>query len=383
MPFHLVLAISFVNGAAVQATRVVLPLYALDLGASPLIVGILGASFAVLPLLLSVAAGKVADRFGSRWLLILAALGGGLIMLVPYFKPGLAAIFIAATIIGLAFGIYSVSLQNLVGLLSSPDARAQNFSNYSLANSAANFVGPLIAGLSIEYSGYAYACLYLAVLTLLPIAILAIWNDALPGGVLQVTQTNPGIRSLLLEPGVKKTLAASSLLLAGQDLYRVYMPVYGHAIGLSPSIIGVVLAAFAAAAFAIRLIMERLIARFKVEKLLASSFYVAAVCLILIPLFEDAIMLALISFIFGLGMGCSQPIITMLMFSNSPQGRSGEALGLRMTVVHFTRLVGPVAFGAIGSALGLFPMFAMNALMMGAGGLLSRPGAKNRNGGHR
>ena len=155
------------------------------------------------------------------------------------------------------------------------------------------------------------------------------------------------------------------------------MPVYGHAIGLSPGTIGMVLAAFAGAAFAIRLVMERLIARFKVEKLLAWSFYVTALCLVLIPLFEGAIVLAAISFIFGLGMGCSQPIITMLMFSNSPQGRSGEALGLRMTVVHFTRLVGPVAFGVIGSTLGLFPMFLTNALMMGAGGLLSGSGDKN------
>ena len=378
MPIYLVFAVSFINGTAVQAIRVVLPLYALHLGASPLTVGILGASFAVLPLLLSVPAGKAADRFGSRWLLILAALGGSLVMLVPYFEPGLPAIFIAAAIVGLAFGIYSVSLQNLVGLLSSRDARAQNFSNYSLTNSVANFMGPLIGGLSIEHSGYDYACLYLAVLTLLPIALLVIWSGALPGGVRQVRQTSTGIRSLLAEPGVKKTLAASSLLLTGQDLYRIYMPVYGHAIGLSPSIIGIVLAAFSAAAFVVRLIMERLIARFKVERLLATSFYVAAVCLILMPLFKDAMMLALISFTFGLGMGCSQPIITMLMFSNSPEGRSGEALGLRMTVVHFTRLVGPVIFGAIGSALGLFPMFLVNALMMGAGGFMSQPGTKDR-----
>src|SRR5687768_13710835 len=99
MPIHVVWAISFINGVGVQAIRVVLPLYALDLGASPLTIGILGASFAALPLLLSVPAGKVADRFGSRWLLIWAALAGGLVMLAPYFQPGLSAIFIAAAII--------------------------------------------------------------------------------------------------------------------------------------------------------------------------------------------------------------------------------------------------------------------------------------------
>ena len=72
-------------------------------------------------------------------------------------------------------------------------------------------------------------------------------------------------------------------------------------------------------------------------------------------------------------MGCGQPITMMLMFSSSAEGRSGEALGLRMIVNHSTRLVAPVVFGAIGSAFGLSRVFWVSALMMGAGSLLSHP----------
>src|SRR5262245_27953319 len=98
---YLVFAVCFINSAAVQAIRVVLALYALESGAGPLSVGVLGASFSVLPLLLSVPAGKIADRFGSRWLLIWAAVVGGLAMLVPSLVSGLAAIFIAMAVVGL------------------------------------------------------------------------------------------------------------------------------------------------------------------------------------------------------------------------------------------------------------------------------------------
>jgi MFS family permease len=93
----------------------------------------------------------------------------------------------------------------------------------------------------------------------------------------------------------------------------------------------------------------------------------------LLPLFKGGVMLAVIGFAFGLGMGCGQPIVTMLMFSHSAEGRSGEALGLRMTANHLTRLIGPVMFGSIGSAFGLSPVFWVNALMLGTGGALSRP----------
>ena len=46
-----------------------------------------------------------------------------------------------------------------------------------------------------------------------------------------------------------------------------------------------------------------------------------------------------------------------------------------MSFVHLTRLVGPVVFGAIGSALGLTATFVVNAAVMAGGGLLSRPRA--------
>jgi MFS family permease len=87
-------------------------------------------------------------------------------------------------------------------------------------------------------------------------------------------------------------------------------------------------------------------------------------------------MLGVVAFVFGLGMGIGTPLTVILMFSHSTEGRSGQTLGLRLTANNFVRVVGPVLFGAIGSALGLPPVFWINALMMGSGGLMSRPRAK-------
>src|SRR5262249_35902385 len=142
------------------------------------------------------------------------------------------------------------------------------------------------------------------------------------------------------------------------------MPVYAHDAGLSASAIGVVLAAYSAASFVVRYILPRLISRWGEAKVLACAFAMSALAVMLVPFFKSAAILVLVSFLMGLGQGCTGPVTMMLMFSSSAEGRSGEALGLRLTVDNMTRLVGPLLFGMVASAAGLATVFWLNAAML-------------------
>lgn len=349
----------------------VLTLYALTLGATPSAVGLLGGMFYVFPLLLSLPIGALADRYGSRWLLMFGAVCGVGSLLLPYFVRQLAAFYVAAALCGLALALFHVTLQNLMGILSEPEERARNFSNFSLAGAVTVFVGPLVAGFSIDYAGYATACLYLAGLPMTAVVMLVIWGRLLPGGNPHATRGSGTLKSLANRE-VLTMLATSGLVQLGTDLFQFYLPIYGHAKGLSASAIGSVLAAFAAATFVVRLYLARLVKTVTPEKLLAWSFYAGAAGFALVPFTHNAIMLGAVAFIFGLGMGIGTPLTVILMFSHSAEGRSGQTLGLRLTANNFVRAAGPVLFGAIGSAIGLPPVFWIGALMMGSGGLMSR-----------
>jgi MFS family permease len=375
MSVWFVLALQMFNGTSVRAANVVYLLYALKLGAQPFTIGMLAASFSLFPVMLAVPAGKLSDRFGSRWLLTFGAAGSGIGMLTPYFVPNLPAVFIAGIMSGFSLVFFNVSTQTLVGLLSKPDDRARNFSNFALVNSGTNLLGPLIAGFSIDHVGAVDACLHLALLTLVPIAMLMARGGLLPQGSGHKKRAGGGTLSLLAEPNIRKTLITSSLLLTGMNLYQFYMPVYGHSVGLSASTIGIVLATNSAAAFVVRFFLPRLIARYSEEKMLAYAFFLGAVSLLLIPLLKSAILLTLVSFLFGIGMGAGQPVILMVMFGSSASGRSGEAMGMKTTVNQGTKLIAPIFFGSIAAALGLWPIFVIDALMLGIGGWLSVPKA--------
>ncbi len=373
MAIYFAFALTAIHEGSLRAANVLLVLYAVELGASPFVVGLLAAMFSICPALIAVQAGKLADRFGARWLLLTGAAAGTLGMLVPYLFAGVAALFAGAVGMGVLDALFVVCVQNIVGLQSTPENRARNYSNYSLIGSTAGLSGPLIAGFSIDYLGHAAGCAIVALITLIPIVLILSRNDELRVGTPPAAHAQGGMWEMLSDPGVRRTLITSSFLAAGSNLYLFYMPVYAHDAGLSASSIGFVISANAAAIFVVRAILPNLLARYGEDRVLTLAFYVEAVSLMLIPFFKDAYVLALLSFIFGLGMGGGGPIITMLMFARSAQGRSGEGLGLKITVNHLTKMVSPLVFGAMGSALGLLPMFVFNALLMVGGGYLSRP----------
>ena len=178
---------------------------------------------------------------------------------------------------------------------------------------------------------------------------------------------------MLADPIILRTLITGGLLNSGLNLFQVYVPVYGHSIGLSASFIGIVLAMNSAAAFVVRFGLPQIIRKYGEARILATAFFAGAVALALFPLFHQPAILALLAFGFGLGMGGGQPIVLMQMFSSSRDGRSGEALGLKFTANQLTKMVSPVVFGAIATAIGLSPMFWLNAALMACGAMMSRP----------
>jgi MFS family permease len=376
-----VVALALFNMTAVRAGRVLLTLYTIKLGGGPLAVGMLAASFSVIPVLFSWVGGRWVDRFGSRWLLFLGVAGSSSGILLPFFAPSLTTVLIAGTLSGLSMTFCNVSLQSLVGQLSKPEHRAKGFSNYSLAGSLSSFIGPMIAGITIDSIGYHYTCLMVVGLALIPICMLIIRGKALPRGSGKQAQTGT-LWHLFSTPGIGRVLMISSTAQVANDLFQFYMPVYAHEAGLSATAIGLVLAMYAASSFIVRFALPRLIALSSEDKVLVAAFLIAGTAFMLVPFVKGGLLLAMMSFLIGIGMGCASPITMMLMYANSPKGRGGEAMGLRLTADNLTRLFGPILFGMMAASAGLASVFWLNALMLGSGGLFAHKGARRSRGGN-
>lgn len=367
---RLTLALTYFNFVGANASRFALTLFALELDAPAYAVGLIGGLLYLFPLLLSWPIGALADRRGARGLLMFGTVCGVVSLALPYFVQTLPALYASAALNGLALAFYHVTLQNLIGTLSRPEDRPRNFSNFSLIGSVTNFVGPLIAGLSIDHIGHAAAFLVVATQPLIAVVLLLVRGHRFPPGNPQPPQPQ-GALGAHKDTGIWRMLAVSGMVQLGQDIFQFYLPVYGHSVGLSASVIGVILASLAVASFIARLFIARLVKQFTAEMLLTWVFLASAVGFLLVPFFSNVTILLLIAFWFGLGMGMGVPLTVIVMFARSTEGRSGQTLGLRLTANNFVRVTGPIVFGIVASALGLAPVFWINAVMMAGGSLLS------------
>jgi len=378
MSVYFVVLLSVLSSIGLRGSKVLVSLSALHLGANSFMVGILAALFSVFPLVLAVYAGRVSDRIGVRAPIILGSAGMALALLLPAFHEDLFTLFACPVLIGLGQIFVQVSIQNAVGSIGGAGARAGNFATFSLGASISTFVGPSLAGFSIDALGFRSTYVVLASMSLAVVLLAFLFGQRMPaGGGHKDEKTGGRALDLFREGPLRRTLFMSGVALTGIELFSFYMPIYGKSIGLSASGIGLVLSAYAGAAFVVRLGMQELARRFSETGVLTASLFIAAATYALFPLVSGVPMLVLIAFLLGLGLGSAQPLTIMLTYHHAPEGRSGEALGMRLTVNKIMQIAIPVVFGGIGAVFGLTPVFWANAAFLLAGGVLSakdRPG---------
>jgi len=348
--------------------RITVSLAAINQGASPLAIGVLMALYAVIPMLLAVQAGRLVDRVGAFRPIAVAGtiLVAG--MLLPFALPELPMLFVSATIVGTAFMMQHIALNHVIGNLGNPAERPVHFSWYALGYSVGGFLGPLLAGFAIDLAGYRAAFLMLALPPAAGTALL-LWKRGVPQPQEpKADAAQHRVADLLRNPRLLPVFLFSGLLATGWDMYTFVIPIYGTRIGLSPSTIGIIMSSFALATFLVRLAMPSVARRLSEWTVVCTALAIAGTAYSLFPLVTQVPLLIALSFLLGLGLGCAQPMIMAALYAASPAGRQGEVVGVRTTMINASQTFMPLAFGAVGTALGMAPILwtMAGALLIGS-----------------
>lgn len=380
MKLILVVLLAALTSTSVFGSRVVVSLTAIHLGASPAVVGGIMSLYFLPPIVLSMFMGRLVDRAGVA--LPMALVAGLLIAghVLPAAVPSLWTLAISAACTGTAFVGAMIALSSAAAFAGLPEDRAVNFSWFTLGTGFGVGLGPFLSGFAIDGMGDRAASLALCLWPVAVLAVLAVARRRLP--VVTAVSTvgaapAPGVQKLpwiglLRDKHLRAALVASVMGPAGYEVFLFVMPVLGSRIGLSASTIGTILAASAVAIFLVRLVMPILVRWMRDWTMMVVVFVALSLSFLLLSIVTQTWVLFVISIVMGIAQGIGQPVIMSMFFAASPDGRKGEAAGVRGILQNTFSAASPVLMGGLGTILGLGPVLVAAALIYAWGSWYAR-----------
>jgi MFS family permease len=343
------------------------PLLALREGHSAAAVGVLLALFALTQVFLALPAGRYADRHGLKRPMGLsvaaATAGAGLAVAFPVFP----VLCLSALLTGGATGAASIALQRHVGRAAeNPTQRRQLFSWLAIGPAISNFLGPFSAGLMIDHAGFRFAFLLMAALPLLSWFWVKSVRD-LPPVATSDKHRKGKAWDLVQEPMFRRLLLVNWFLASCWDVHTFVLPVLGHERGLSASVIGSILGAFAIAAAVVRVVLPLMAAHVREWAVIASAMAATALLFGIYPFLDAPLAMGLCSILLGFALGAVQPMIMSMLHQITPEHRHGEAIALRIMAINASSVTMPMLFGLAGATIGIAGVFWITGAIVAGG----------------
>lgn len=373
-PIHYIVAFQAFNQAVFTGARFLAAVYVVHLGASPFIVGVMVALFLFAPTFLTVPAGKLIDRIGTRAPIRFCHVLMSVSLLTLYFWQPIELLYVVASIVGAAYFAVYIAASSLSNQLSAPEQRAANFSRMSIGISVGQGLAPMLLGYCVDHLGYPVAFAMAALFPLLSWAMFPLGRvkHLEPQQKAVAQQAKQSTFELLRDARMRPVFIISTLFILSWDIFLVMTPIYGSQLGLSASQIGLLMGSFAVASFVVRFVGVVLSKWYTPWQLLLAALVVQAAGTIGFGLVESMPLLMLGAFIVGFGYGICGPMSNTTLYELAPKGRASEAMGLRLSLGMAAQSVFPLIVGSIGALIAAGPIYVASGVMLLAGAVAER-----------
>ena len=379
----LVLVHSGLIQAGVYVVRPMMSYQSVNLGADATTVGLIGATFALAPLVFAIQIGRWVDKGLAGMATFLGSLVALLVAISLVFADQLWQIALLLPLLGIGHLLAMVGEQTLIAQFSKDAKYEKNFGLLTFYASLGQAAGPFVGGFLAQSEGsraVVAPAIWFAALLFFGAALvtLSIRNKlpsvARPKGDRALTQ-------VLRVPGYKPAIFVAGTTTAVVDVILIYLPLLGTAVGLSVAEVGALLAIRAVASMLVRYVLGSLGTRYGVKVILVAGSFVTFLGVLAITLATNFVWLAILLFITGIAMGIGQPA-TMAWVSriSSPENR-GLAISVRLTANRLGQVAIPVVAGSL-ATFGLSAIFyLLSGLMLMATAVSFRwapgPGTKD------
>jgi len=359
-----------------------LPFYARSLGASPLQVGLLFASYSACQLVAAPLLGAWSDRWGRRPVLLVSLAGTAVSFALLAVGRNLPTLFAARVVDGLSGGNISTARAYIADV--TPEGqRARSFGLIGAAFGVGFVVGPALGG-ALSHFGYAAPAWAAVGLTVAAMALAWRW---LPETVHRVRAAGPSpwrqLPVVLRRPGLRALLAVDFVYWATAAVVQTTFALFvSQRFGLDPSHTGYLLAVWGAVGAAVQVgLVSPVVRRWGELPVLTGGLLVAGLGLLGASASRGLWVFVVSTLAAGVGAGLSNPALVSLISRSAAAHEQGAVQGVAGALESLGRMVGPVwgngVLGAVGEGAS-FASAGVGMVMAGLAAAAMRPGARTK-----
>jgi predicted MFS family arabinose efflux permease len=364
------------NVAIIQAVyaivRITTSYRAIELNLPVIWLGIISATFAILPIIFAVQVGRYLDRgkdAQAAWigasLLVIACAG------FRYASGSLLTLLLLTALLGISHILIMASQQMLCVRCTGPRGRDAAFGNYVIASAVGQGLGPYLvawAGGSATLPPTDRLFMIGLIVSFASLASAAAIRPA-PGHLTrQKSKDVVPLRALLRQRGLMAYLVASVITMAAQDLVTIYLPLLGAEKNINVRDIGSLLTVRSVAALISRMGYVRIIALVGRRPLTLASMVGSAIgfaCLAL-PVQLPALFAAMT--LTGVALGIATTLSLTNVVDLASTASMGTVMSLRNTGNRIGQMAVPFAASLVAAASGVGGIFVIVALSLAVSG---------------
>ena len=329
----------------------ILPAYLVSIGEGGTAAGLMIAIFAGAQLVMSPIAGKWADRYGRRIMIIAGLSGLALSMFVFYFSDSLTVLYLSRVIGGIGAALLIPAIFAYVADITTMDQRAKGNSFISASMSLGIVIGPGIGGFLADF-GLKMPLLISALVGAAAVVFSAVMLKESRG-----TEVEESAK--ISEPMIKEirqsfnkpyfiplliTLVMSFGLMAFESVLGLFVD---NEFGASPKDIAVLITLTGIISVIIQLFaVERIVRRFGEAAVLSTFLGVAAGGFLLSIFASTYFMFFVVTMIIFLATSILRPVLTTLI-SKLAGNEQGFAMGMNNAYMSIGNVLGPLLAGIL------------------------------------
>lgn len=337
------------------------PLFAEDLGAALVLIGLVVATRSIGATIFDIPAGLLTTRIGARNAMAISAAGMAIAALATALAGSPRYLLLTIPILGAAETTFQLSRLALVTDEVPSSYRGRAIAFVGGTSRLGTFIGPIAGGFAGLVYGVEVAFIGQAILALVTLAIILTdsrrSSDVAP--ISDTEQAHLRIATMLRE--YRSILVAAGSVALSLRLVRearqILIPLWGSALGLDLAQIGLVFGLAAAVDMTLFLPVGFVMDRWGRKWTIVPSLLTLTASLALIPFTSDFFTFLMVGLLSGLGNGLGSGAVQVMGSDIAPLERPGEFLGIWRTISDSGAIFAPLGVGGLAQVLTLSASF--------------------------